>query len=155
MAGGSYIFWDDASPEERILRWKKGIEYLESLEPHERTKHFRMDFWGYKNKCGTVACAAGHLGLFKWFRDRGLRLKVAPSARVALADDWTASDSWPELDPDEFFGTYGADAIFYNGDKRTMKRVIAEMQGYLFKLKLAKGARDVTYSDEERELLAA
>jgi hypothetical protein len=128
--------WTECSPEERIQRWEKGIELLKSLPKHVRRKHWDMSSWGHKTACGTAACAAGHMGMHRWFRARGLVLKVARTM-----DDVNWEKSWPKLKPDAFFGSDGSDAIFNNGTQRSIEAVIAEMQLFLIELKASGGAK--------------
>src|SRR6202020_70353 len=60
--------------EKVIERWENCLRVLQNLTPHQRKRHWNMARFGYKNECGTVACAAGHCGLDTWFRRRGLKL---------------------------------------------------------------------------------
>ncbi len=57
----------EVSVVQLIERWQNGLRVLQSMDPHEREKHFNMALWGRKTDCGTVACAAGHFSLDPWF----------------------------------------------------------------------------------------
>lgn len=94
--------WDEISIAERIERWENVIRVLQALSPHEKRKHFNMTLWGWKEDCGTVACAGGHCSFDPWFRKRGFSGKF----------DRCGNLEWQSLDPFDFFGVEGTRSIF-------------------------------------------
>ena len=53
--------------------WKRLLklaDYLDTVQP----KHFNMRDWSVTERCGTVACAAGHACQMPGFKRLGLRL---------------------------------------------------------------------------------
>lgn len=122
--------FEDVSPVERVERWANVLRVLEQMPQHEREKHWDMGTWGEKTRCGTVACAAGHCGLDPWFRAQGFRLDfrlVVPPNEHDEVGEW--KEELPSVD--DFFGTDGADWIFYNSDARPVETVIEEVRDYI------------------------
>jgi hypothetical protein len=121
--------WDRLSSVERIERWENVLRVLRAMTPHERRKHFKMDTWGDKTECGTIACAAGRCGLDPYFRKRGFKL------------DFTYDKDFDEWDADlrdvgEFFGFNGSSEIFFDGTIRTVGTVAREVIEYIKFLKV-------------------
>lgn len=129
-------FWNDISNNEQVERWENMIRVLQSLSPHERRKHWDMSQWGQKTDCGTVACAAGHCGLDPWFRRRGFQLNFRPF-RYFDANNPKYHDDIG--DPKEFFGSDGADYIFYTDG--TVTEVIKRVKNYIKQLKIEHAAK--------------
>ena len=62
--------------ELQIERFENAIRVLESIPP-EKEEGFDMSTFGrpdYDVVCGTVRCAAGHMGSDPWFIERGFFL---------------------------------------------------------------------------------
>lgn len=116
------------SIEQKIERWQQAIRVLKGLSPHERRKHWNMAWWGERNECGTIACAAGHCALDPWFRRRGLQMHFKYKRNY-----WHMYFNTTHVA--NFFGDEGTRAIFYNGRKRSVTRVINEMREYIRFLK--------------------
>lgn len=93
--------WFDCTLEEKVERWQQVIRVLRSLTPHQKKHHFNMESWAEKTTCGTVACAAGHAGMDRWFISQGFELKLKGVAQI----DWS-------VDPKDFFGPEGYWSIF-------------------------------------------
>lgn len=125
------IKWDDATPEQQLMRWENVVRVLGALTPHERKKHWNMQSWGQKTECGTVACAAGHCGLDSWFRRRGFRLNF-----IYDGESWDTNLAEDDNLVMDFFGYDGPRQIFYNGDRRSVSTVIKEVKAYIKDLKL-------------------
>lgn len=138
--------FDDITPAEQISRWSNVIRVLQALTPHQRKKHWNMEFWGVKTECGTIACAAGHCGLDPWFKRQGFKLIPAIVEKglnlkdyYGGAGDFEDAPSGDQLGPlsaacttvRNFFGYNGAKEIFYNDKKRPVTRVIKEVQAYV------------------------
>jgi len=115
---------------EKIERWENAIRVLKRLTPHERRKHWQMGWWGEKNECGTVACAAGHCALDPWFRRRGLRMDFHYLRRIKV---WELEFNSGCVG--EFFGEEGTRSIFYDGSNRSVACVIREIKHYIRFLK--------------------
>ena len=110
-----------------IERWENAVRVLRALTPHERRKHFNMEFWGEKTDCGTVGCAAGHCGLDPWFRRRGFKLEF---------DHYGSGDL--STDVEKFFDADGVLAIFYDPTVRSVGTVIKEIQQHIKNIKTGK-----------------
>jgi hypothetical protein len=146
--------------KQTIERWQNAARVLKALTPHERREHWDMGEWGRKTDCGTVACAAGHCGLDPWFRKRGFKLDF-PKIKVSEANpEITGSLS---MNVDDFFDPEGADAIFCNGDSRSVNDVIKEIDAHIKKLRAKYKARaeygkiclQIEESEKEVEALQA
>jgi len=146
--------WYQINKAQRIERWENALRVLKALTPHERKRHFDMSRWGAKTACGTVACAAGYCGLDPWFRRQGFKMRL--KERVIVLDQNKVddvldlhADSWSyygdtikirvtvtDIDSvDGFFGSEGAEKIFWNDRKRPVDKVIREIQSYIKKLR--------------------
>ena len=122
--------WYELSGKEQIARWENVLRVLRALTPHERRRHWNMNWWGNKTECGTVACAAGHCGLDPWFRRRGFKLEF----EMGWADDDPVCTMDHEMVLD-FFGSDGCANIFFNGQQRSVGEVIREVKAYLKQLR--------------------
>jgi hypothetical protein len=97
-----------------------------------------MSQWGYKNDCGTIACAAGHCSFDPWFRRRGFKGKLVAipgycgSEPELRFDDGSVNGVWMENVIERFFGpTEGDDSkdhIFSNETPRSVGVVIREVK---------------------------
>lgn len=128
------IKWEDATSQEKLLRWDHVILVLSKLTSHQRKEHFDMGEWGRKTECGTVACAAGFCGLNPWFRHRGFVLKFYP-----IQHHYDEKPFYRLRTPDgedigarciEFFGEEGSE-IFFTPLARSVNDVIKEVKGYI------------------------
>lgn len=118
-------FWADCTLDQKIERWEQAARVLRELTPHEKNKHFNMDFWAKSTPCGMVACAAGHCAMDAWFKRRKFKLiqsEVEPDVFFCL--------------PRNFFGFEGSNQIFYNYRKRSVSKVILEIENYIRFLKI-------------------
>lgn len=109
-------------------RWQNVLRVLQALTPHQREKHWRMSTWGRTTDCGTVACAAGHCGLDRWFQSQGLTLEPRP---LDSWEDPTFSGLVAYEILPKFFGEEGCEEIFYNGIPRSVEEVIGEVRAYI------------------------
>lgn len=144
MTTQKYVKWDDATPEERILRASKLVETLEGLTLHEQRKHFNMSDWLWKSECGTIGCAAGQCGVRPWFRSRGFKIDLVQdkySDTGKLIKDSFSTD-FPALQTQEFFGDDIDDNIFTNdkftkqgGGREVYKQVLNAARLYVKKLR--------------------
>lgn len=105
-------------------RWENAERVLNAMPEHERLKHFDMGSWGYKNHCGTIACAAGQCGLDPWFRRRGFKLTFPKNSTRGVISEVPA-----------FFGFEGAQRIFYNTTARSVETVLGEVREYVGELR--------------------
>jgi len=129
--------WVNLTDEEKIERWERGVKVLQKLPAHVRRKHWQMNIFGKNTECGTVACAAGHIGMDPWFRARGLSLtgpNGRPLEKCAVGQEY---DIQFEDKVCDFFGDHGAIRIFWNGRTRSVTRVIFEMKRYIELLKVS------------------
>lgn len=108
--------------EQLIERWENVLRVLQNLTPHQRRKHWDMGTWGEKTECGTVACAAGHCGMDRWFRRRGFGIELK-FGECAISD------------VSSFFGYRGCEYIFYDFTKRPVGQVIKEVKEHIKWLK--------------------
>lgn len=144
MTTQKYVKWDDATPEEQILRASKLVETLEGLTLHEQRKHFNMSDWLWKSECGTIGCAAGQCGVRPWFRNRGFKIDLVQDKDLdtgKLIKD-SFSTHFPELQTEEFFGNDIDDNIFTNGKftkqgggREVYKQVLNAARLYVKKLR--------------------
>lgn len=129
-------YWWTISGEEQVERWENVLRVLREMTPHERRKHWDMGTWGEKTECGTVACAAGRCGLDSWFRRRGFRMTFSRYAFEnqpgEIEYEWNSELSVPASD---FFGHDGTQKIFLNGHRRSVGKVIKEVEAYIEELK--------------------
>jgi hypothetical protein len=131
--------WKDRTLDEKVEIWENVARVLANLTPHERKNLFDMSWWGVKEPCGTIACAAGYCGMDSWFRRRGVSLKRYKSE----SEDGTLSKHMEFLDSDgayvnveDFFGPYGFDVIFCDDSPRTVAEVEREVRSYINALKV-------------------
>jgi hypothetical protein len=117
--------WDTLTQAQRIERWENVLRVLRALTPHERREHWSMGTFGYADKCGTVACAAGHCGMDAWFRRRNFRMDIRADGGSDISDVY------------DFFGQDGAHEIFMNLDPRPVGTVINEVRAYIKQLKVS------------------
>jgi len=116
-----------ATNEELIERWQNVERVLTNLPEHERRKHWRMSTWGRVTACGTIACAAGHCGMDKWFQSQGLTLQPAQDGEAnALFSGRDPTDILPE-----FFGEDGVRWIFSDGTGRSVDEVVEEVREHI------------------------
>lgn len=145
-------YFASISNKEQLKRWTEALRVLENLPAHVRKKHWDMSSWGYDTPCGTVACAAGHIGLYPWFRRQGFKLtlrkrfiKISPDELSDFVNDQCGSESYfgktgakvevittDISDPYDFFGD-GA-AIFNNPETRSVVQVIKEVKAHIKQL---------------------
>lgn len=120
-----------------IARWTHLVRVLNGLSWHERRKHFDMGAWGYKNDCGTVACAAGHCGLDPWFQQRGLKLRFSKVREEDRGDVYheTTHIGRLSMGAEDFFGATGTNDILTNTTYRPVSTVIAEAKQHISWLK--------------------
>ena len=115
--------WESCTKRERVERWEQVLRVLRALTPHQRRKHWDMGIFGRKTECGTVACAAGHCGLDTWFRRRGFTMNIQ-------------QDGWTDIpNPNEFFGAYGSNRVFFNVHLWTVGQVMREVRAYIKQLR--------------------
>jgi hypothetical protein len=146
--------FDDITPAEQIKRWSEALRVMINLTPHERKKHFNMEFWGVKTECGTIACAAGHCGLDPWFKRQGFKLLPAVVEKGLSLEDYYGGAGDFEDTPGsdtvhDFFGYVGSEDIFYNDRKRPVTRVIKEIEAYI---NVLKASYDFELADVAKEL---
>lgn len=120
-------FWEKCTPQEQIERWENVERVLKGLTPHQRRKHWNMNYFGMKTECGTIACAAGHCGMDPWFRRRGFRLNFHKGLSSEGAERWFEDID----DVDGFFGNEGGEGIFYNWRQRPVSKVIKEVRAHI------------------------
>jgi hypothetical protein len=128
-------FWHELNDKEELERWENVLRVLRALTPHERKKHFQMDYWGKKTDCGTIGCAAGFCGLDPWFRRRGFKMnfyKVGEDEK----EQYPGVTHFGEVNMGvaEFFGHDGAQ-IFLDAKPRSAGVVIKEVKAYIKQLK--------------------
>lgn len=135
--------WNDCTVEQKIERWQQCARVLSELTPHERRKHFGMSGWGFRNECGTVACAAGHCGLDPWFRRRGFMLNLIYLRDVReTGTNYEKGERLATAPYDfsylavKFFGSRGQRNIFC-GDGRTVSEVIQQIKFHIRGMKSA------------------
>lgn len=121
--------WYTITTAQKIERWQNVVRVLESLDKHQRTKHFSMINWGDVTDCGTVACAAGWCGLDPWFHSQGFAMRLfrhLPPFRgyPKIEIDYDLGDV------EEFFGTEGS-RIFFDSSARSVEKVLEEIREYL------------------------
>ncbi len=112
---------EDIPVKSLIVRWENCLRVLQRLTPHERRNHWDMSFFGRKNACGTVACAAGHCGLDPWFRRRGFTLRFNSEGQDIMDGGIVET----------FFGYKGTNKIFFNSTHRPVRTVIREVKNHI------------------------
>ena len=148
--------FDDVSFAEQLARWTNVDRVLSAMPKHDRTKHWSMEFWGVKNECGTIGCAAGQCGLDPWFRRRGFKLVPAPlnegqDPRDLMGGFEGFNDGHQNgtIAVESFFGSAGSASIFLNGDNRPVNQVIKEVRAYI---KLLKAEHAERIADEKLDI---
>jgi hypothetical protein len=121
-----------------IERWEQALRVLESMDEHEREKHFDMSMWGARTSCGTVACVAGHCSFDPWFREHGFSGKFDEDHDVLR---------FPQAQPLEFFGKGGAQAVLF-AYQASYDEVVGYVREHIEKLKEGVSPDDV-YVDRE------
>lgn len=118
--GDPFVDFRDASASVRLERWTQLLRVLQDLPEHERVKHFDMSEWAQQTDCGTIACAAGHAGMDRWFQGQGFILDFELNMMSSV---------------EGFFGREGADRIFYDETRRPIEQVEQEIRDYIDILK--------------------
>lgn len=118
----------EITQKHQIERWENVLRVLRALTPHQRRKHWDMGSFGQRTDCGTVACAAGHCGLDPWFTRRGFKMIFRPD--LYPYDGSTTNFGNNGSPVREFFGS-GAGRIFFNGNSRTVGKVIKEVLAHI------------------------
>jgi len=119
-------YWESLTPEERVIRWSHAVKVIGDMTEHEIKYHFDMSLYGQKTPCGTVGCAAGHLGLDPGFNRQGYKLDIDSG----YLDGFT-------IHPINFFGKDAYYNIFVNDDFTSEKgekvhaEVLKAMKSYL------------------------
>lgn len=126
----SFVYFLQADRAEQIERWEQCARVLENMPEHEREKHWDMGTFGTQTDCGTVACAAGHCGLDRWFRLRGFQLNFE---KCTCGDPHCYVQRMSQ--PQAFFGDVGTARIFLNANPRPVDAVLAEVREYIDELK--------------------
>ena len=147
--------WEDCTLKEKIERWENAIRVLKNLSPHEKRKHWDMSFWAKKTDCGTVACAASHCAMDRWFTRRGLVLEFREEEYRDVETGELVMEEFATVDYDDFFGYDGSDAIFCNTDPRPVSKVIREIENYVRFLKLTKDDMEPFNADKVYRLSRA
>lgn len=128
---GKFTPFRNCPKVEQIERWENVARVLREMPAHDREHHWNMETFGELTECGTVACAAGHCGLDPWFRARGWALDFEPCTCEACKADPNGNLYQRLPDPRDFFGTLGAEGIFYNSTRRSVEAVLFEVETYL------------------------
>lgn len=135
-------YWDTISFKEKIERWQNAIRVLDAMPQHEREHHWDMSTFGMPTACGTVACAAGHCAMDRWFRLRGLTVRMRKRAIYDPNDDNTYHHAIAYVGKEfpakviNFFGMDGANAIFFSPRQRSVEHVIDEIHNHISVLKI-------------------
>lgn len=127
--------WYTLTTAERVERWQNVVRVLESLDKHQRTKHFSMRNWSDITECGTIACAAGWCGFDPWFHSQGFAMRLFRYPPPPFSTDSGVEIDYELGDVEEFFGTQGS-GIFYDSTARSFEKVLEEIREYLAKLSM-------------------
>jgi len=125
-------YWESLPPKERVIRWSHAVKVIGDMTEHEIKEHFDMSIYGKKTPCGTIGCAAGHLGLDPGFNRQGYKLNIDSGS--GYYDGFT-------IHPYDFFGKDAYNNIFINNDfvskkgKDVHAQVLKAMESYLEDLK--------------------
>ncbi len=172
--GKRYIPWDALTIDEKIARWRSVQRVLEALTPRQRKREFDMRYWNTvdpsqlpkeavratKTSCGTAACAAGWCAADPQFHKEGYFAKPtfdhkqwkdegSPKiTNITLLSRYTKHGF--NVDEEDFFGNFGADAIFLDPTRRPVEKVILEVRRYILSLETEKIRRELAAFDEEQ-----
>lgn len=85
-----------------IERYQQLIRVMRGLSKHQREKHFNMQEWGRRTRCGTTMCAAGFCGSDDWFQRHGFVFEPTYPESLAYVVRYGADTSWYAIEA--FFG---------------------------------------------------
>lgn len=124
-------------PAREAIEWvEQGIRVLRELPLHERTEHWDMNYWGIKTACGTVACAAGHMAMDKWFIAHGFNMYFPHGSDMGRLSKTVTS----------CFGRPAA-RVFHCPYKRHTSTVTRELESVLTHYRTLPPDQNVFYND--------